>query len=120
MNKGIRVPTHASLDASQTHSSQERQDSFVLEVAGTPLPVFPATSARVAERFRKQKWLEEELRPYSSNGRPVWDGKAILTVRRANPAESAELEIGRKWAEAEDDDTAYVFAFLVPIDPFHN
>jgi len=120
MTKGIRVPTRASTDASRTHSNQERQDGFVLEVAGVPVLVFSATSAGAAERFRKQKWLEEELRPYSSNGRPIWDGKAVLTVRRANPPESAELEIGRKWAEAEDDDTTYVFAFLVPIDPFRN
>lgn len=120
MNKGIRVPAHASSSASRTHQSQERRNGSVLEVAGTPVLVFSATSARAAERFKKQKWLEEELCPYSSNGRPVWDGKAVLTVPHAYPAESAELEIDRKWAEAEDDDTAYVFAFLVPIDPFRN
>ena len=37
-------------------------------------------------------------------GAPIWDGKAALTVRRANLAERAELEIGRKWAKAEDGD----------------
>lgn len=120
MNKGIRIPTHASTNASRTRSSQVRQEGFVLEVAGIPKLVFTATSARAAEKFRNQAWLEEELRPYCSGGHPVWDGKAELTVRRANPAESAELAIGRKWAEAEGDDTKFVFAFLVPIDPLQN
>ncbi|MEH2522991.1 MULTISPECIES: hypothetical protein [unclassified Bradyrhizobium] len=120
MSKGIRVPTSTSTDASRTRPSLDKQDGFVLEVAGTPVLVFSATSARSAEKFRKQKWLAEELGAYASGGRPVWDGKAALTVRRANLSESAELEIGRKWAEAEDGDTKYVFAFLVPVDPLQN
>ena len=53
-----------------------------LEVAGIATLTFVATP-REAQSLPRKTWLRQDLLEARSNGAPVWDGEANLSVRRA-------------------------------------
>jgi hypothetical protein len=60
---------------------------FVLEIAGQPILAFRAATSRQARELAKEDWLQEDLKRMTTGHRPLWDGKAPMRVRRAQPAE---------------------------------
>jgi len=60
---------------------------FVLEIDGQPILAFRAATFRQARELGKEDWLQEDLKRMMIGHRPLWDGKAPISVRRAEPAE---------------------------------
>lgn len=91
--------------------------SFVVECAGRPLLAFAAADLVAARKFMRVPWLAQELAIYRSCGTPIWDGKMPLTLRPATLSEHEEVLVATAIETARDQDTKFVFVFLVPIDP---
>src|SRR5262245_48890625 len=95
----------------------QQRPSFVIECRGQPILALATKSLAAAESFCRNEWLASELAVYRSGGRPVWDGKDLLIVRPATPFEHAKVLAATVADEARNEDTKFVFAFLIPIDP---
>jgi hypothetical protein len=93
-----------------------REKGFVLETGGRALLAFMAGGLEQARRLCSEDWFVEELASYRSSSRPIWDGSAELKIRRANPAEAAEIQIALTGELARREYEGYVFAFFVPVD----
>lgn len=74
---------------------KSKEKGFVLETGGRAILAFLGDSAEQAKELCSQDWFAEELASYRSCGHPIWDGKAELSIRSANPTETAELQITR-------------------------
>src|SRR5579859_7452537 len=68
---------------------------FVLEIDGQPILAFRAATLRKARELSKVSWLKEDLKRMATGHRPLWDGRAPIRVRRAQPAEEVY------WIEAK-------------------
>ena len=71
-----------------------------VEVAGRPVLVFSEASRESAQEILASL-IGPDLQEFESDGVPVWDGEAPLTVRDANPVETTRWEQGL--AEAQED-----------------
>ena len=58
---------------------------FVLEIEGSAILAFKAATFRQANELGKEDWLQEDLKRMTVGYRPLWDGKAPIKVRRAQP-----------------------------------
>ena len=87
---------------------------FALEIGGVPVLMFQAVTHREAASLLKEQWLRNDLQEARSNGAPLWDGKAKLSVRRANPEEVARfLETKTATGDGSDD---LALVYLVELD----
>ena len=93
-----------------------REKGFVLETGGRALLAFRAGGMEQAKQLCSEDWFVEELASYRSSGRPIWDGATELKIRRANPRESAEIQIALTGELARREYEGYVFVFFVPVD----
>jgi len=84
---------------------------YTLEIAGKPVLAFPARSFREAQSLLKEEWLKTDLRETKSDGAPLWDGSAKLSVRNADGAESARFAQEVRRVDADDLPIVY----LVPL-----
>jgi hypothetical protein len=73
---------------------------FTVEVAGRPVLVVSEASHDSAQEILASL-IGPDLQEFESDGVPVWDGQAPLTVRDANPVETTRWEQGL--AEAQED-----------------
>jgi hypothetical protein len=73
---------------------------FVLEIDGQPILAFRAATLRQARELSKESWLKEDLKRMATGHRPLWDGRAPIRVRRAQPAEEVY------WVEAKVENAA--------------
>jgi hypothetical protein len=87
---------------------------FALLVDSKPILMFEATSLSEAAQLRSEKWLHEELSQLRSNGAPLWDGKAKMAVRQADPSEKQIYIAASGEATAPDGDL--VLAYLAELD----
>ncbi|MCJ2010977.1 hypothetical protein [Methylobacterium sp. J-076] len=71
---------------------------FTLEIEGTAVAVINSDEAAAQDLFTCDGF-KEDIRTMTSGGKPLWDGKAALTVR---PANEDEIEVFED-ALAEDD-----------------
>ena len=78
---------------------------------------FRAGGIEQARQLCAEDWFVEELASYRSSGQPVWDGSTELKIRRASPAEAAEIQIALTGELARKEYEGYVFVFFVPVDP---
>jgi hypothetical protein len=84
-----------------------------LEVAGKAILTFVATP-REAQSLPRETWLREDLLEARSNGVPVWDGDAKLSVRRATTEEIVTYnEIAASAANGADGLT---LVYLIELD----
>jgi len=92
------------------------QRAFVLEIGGRPVLAFLAPTFGEAARLCSQSWFADELRPYFSNGKAVYDDCAELRVREASRIE--EMSVREAYASdlARGESVKFVFAFLIEID----
>lgn len=73
--------------------------------------MLPAATHREAQSLLKESWLLSDLRTVKSQDKPVWDGKAKLSVRPAAPEEISRFSREKK-DNAEDD---LSIVYLVPL-----
>jgi hypothetical protein len=99
---------------------------FTLEIDGTALVVTNATEAQAAELFQSEEF-KDDLKTLKTDGKPLWNGSAKITVRPANEDEidafeEAMSDDGYEDAEAanddedEDDEDGIEVVFLIEID----
>ncbi|WP_262271772.1 hypothetical protein [Microvirga yunnanensis] len=95
---------------------------FTLEIDGRPIAITDAEEGRARDIFESDEF-KEDLTVMTSDGTPLWDGQASLTIRPASDQEVAafeasEFDVNDADEDAEDDDGVFV-TFLVPVDHDH-
>jgi hypothetical protein len=98
---------------------------FTLEIAGKAVAVTNADEDQARELFLSESF-KEDLTSFKSEGRPLWDGSAALTTRRASEDEvdafnealdeEDEDEDEDEEEDEEDEDLDIDVVFLVSID----
>jgi hypothetical protein len=88
---------------------------YVIVINGQGIVAFETVSFREASELRKEAWFRDELMSLRSKRIPVWDGKATLSARNANPEEISEFEIIKASAPSPGDDEI-LLGYLIPID----
>ena len=94
---------------------------FTLEISGKPVAVTNASEDEARELFDSGAF-KEDLMTLESEGAPLWDGYASLSVRPANPDEIAAFEGAAMDEDGEPDGAAEepgpMLMFLVDVtDP---
>ena len=95
---------------------------FTLEIAGRPVAITDADEAQARAIFESDEF-KQDLTVMTSEGTPLWDGRADLNVRAASQEEIAafqvpDLGIDDDFDDEDDEDGLFV-TFLVPIDHDH-
>ena len=78
-----------------------------------PILVFEAKNLREASELCHEQWLESDLAEATSEGLPLWDGKAKLRARIALPEESALFAEAQNSAQPSD---GLMPVYLVELD----
>ena len=87
---------------------------FVLVIDGAPILAFQARTMSEAQQLGREAWLLEDLKRLTSDHLPLWDGKAPIRTRSAQPDEAARYHRGQREAPQSDGELALVF--LVKVD----
>lgn len=95
--------------------SQQASRVFVIEAKGRALVAFEAITRREADELRKEQWFHEELLALCFEKHQIWDGRVLLTVRGAEPAEITEFKTAQAIARNKQDDGIFL-AYLIPLD----
>ena len=88
---------------------------FTLEIGGKAIAVTDAEEAEARELFESEEF-RDDLKAMESDGAPLWDGKAPLTVRAASDEERADFEEMEEDEDEDDEEDGSLIVFLVPID----
>ncbi len=93
---------------------------LTIEIGGIPIAVTNVEEAQAREVFESAEF-KCDLMIMNSDGTPLWDGKAPLTVRSAFRHEVALIETADEEPDMDDEAGAdFVFVtFLMPIDHDH-
>ncbi|WP_230534369.1 hypothetical protein [Microvirga roseola] len=95
---------------------------FTLEINGQPIAITDAEEAQAGGIFQSDEF-KQDLIAMTSNGTPLWDGRAPLTIRPASEQEVAAFEapdFDIDGDEEDDEDRGGAFVtFLVLIDHDH-
>lgn len=87
---------------------------FTLDVGGKPTLAFEAKNLRESQQLCHEHWLRRDIADLTSNGAPLWDGKARLRARRSTEDEiAAYREVERDATQPQDD---LLLAYLVELD----
>jgi hypothetical protein len=94
-------------------------DYFTVEIAGKPIACFRSETQEDADHLFRAADFREDLTALESEGKPLWDGEAALSLRKATPEERREVDEAYDFDEdAEKDADAEFIVFLVDItDP---
>jgi hypothetical protein len=93
---------------------------FTLEIGGKPIAITDADEALARGIFESDEF-KQDLTAMTSDGTPLWDGRAPLNVRTASQEETAAFEapgLDDDYDDEEDEDGLFV-TFLVPVDHDH-
>jgi len=94
---------------------------FTIEIGGIPVAVTNADEPQARDVFESEEF-KQDLMAMTSDGTPLWDGKAPLAVR---PAFLHEVEVfeapdsGRDDFDDEAEDDSVFVTFLVRVDHDH-
>ena len=94
---------------------------FTLEIGGTPIAITDADEAQARTIFNSDEF-KQDLAALTSNGSPLWDRQAALSVRPASQEEIAAFGAPEEELdddEDDDEDEGIFVTFLVPIDHDH-
>jgi hypothetical protein len=87
---------------------------FTLDIGGKPTLAFEAKNLKESQQLCHEYWLRRDIADLTSNGTPLWDGKARLRARRSTEDEiAAYREVERDAAQPQDD---LLLAYLVELD----
>jgi len=92
---------------------------FTLEIAGRPVAITDANEAQAQAIFESDEF-KQDLTAMTSEGTPLWDGRAPLNVRAASQEEITafqipDLDVDDDFDDDEGEDGLFV-TFLMPID----
>lgn len=87
---------------------------FTLDVGGKPTLAFEAKNLRESQQLCHEYWLRRDIADLTSNGTPLWDGKARLRARRSTEDEIAAYREAERDAIQPQDDL--LLAYLVELD----
>jgi hypothetical protein len=95
---------------------------FTLEIDSRPIATTDAEEPQARDIFESDEF-RQDLTVMTSEGTPLWDGQAPLTIRPASEQEVAafaapELDVDDDDEDEDDGDGVFV-TFLVPIDHNH-
>jgi hypothetical protein len=115
---GVHLDDDSSRWASPLARCRQKleQPCFVLEMDGRAVLAFLASDLNQARGLCSENWFITELASYRSYGLPVWDGTAEFTVRIANPAEAAKVQMALDNELVRREYEGHIFAFLLPVD----
>jgi hypothetical protein len=90
---------------------------FTLEIQGRPVAVLNLPNAADAEELLGDKEFRKDLTALQYEGRPLWDGQALLSLRETTADERAEFErfLADEEDASEDDDEGGFVMFLVDV-----
>ena len=98
---------------------------FTLEIDGKPVAITDTDEAQARAIFESDEF-KQDLTVLTSEGSPLWDGRAPLNVRPASEQEitafeASDQELDEDFDEAgdEDEDEGLFVTFLLPIDHDH-
>ena len=92
---------------------------FTLEIGGKPVAITDTDEAQARSIFESDDF-KQDLTAMTSEGTPLWDGRAPLDVRRASEQEIAAFEASdQDFDDVDDEDDGLFVTFLVPIDHDH-
>jgi hypothetical protein len=93
---------------------------WTMDIDGKPVVVIGEVDRDEAEDLVGDDSFQEDLMDLESEGEPIWNGEAPLTLREANEEERKAWQESREEARSEEDfdeDEASV-VFLIPVsDP---
>lgn len=87
---------------------------FTLDIGGRPTLAFEAKNLRESQQLCHEYWLRRDIADLTSNGAPLWDGKARLRARRSTEDEIAAYRKAARDATRPQDDL--LLAYLVELD----
>jgi hypothetical protein len=88
---------------------------FTLEIGGRPVAVLNLPTVADAEELLGDKEFRTDLTALQSEGRPLWDAQALMSLREATGDERAEFETSA--VAEEDDDGGFVMFLMNVTDP---
>jgi hypothetical protein len=92
---------------------------FILEIAGKAVAITNADQDQAHELFMSEDF-KDDLKSFSSEGKPLWDGSALLVVRRATDDEieafDEAMEDDDDLDDEDDDEDGIDVMFLALID----
>lgn len=94
---------------------------FTLEIGGRPIAITDADEAQAWAIFESDEF-RQDLTVLTSDGEPLWDGNARLSIRPASEEEISSFEAPILDAADdldEDEEDSLSVTFLVPIDHDH-
>jgi hypothetical protein len=95
---------------------------FTLEIGSKPIAITDADEAQARAIFESDEF-RQDLTALSSEGTPLWDRQAPLTIRAASEEEIAAFEAPDQELDdddgEDDEDEGLFVTFLVPIDHDH-
>lgn len=107
---------HAIADPAKPPARQPRKahvSVYTVEIAGIPIVSFEAKNNREAQELVKEGWFLEDLETRTSEGAPIWDGRAPIRARLATNEEATRY---RDFAASAEDDDDIVLAYLISLD----
>jgi hypothetical protein len=87
---------------------------FTLDIGGRPTLAFEARNLRESQQLCHEHWLRRDIADLTSNGAPLWDGKARLRARRSTANEIAVYREAAQDAAPPQGDL--LLAYLVELD----
>jgi hypothetical protein len=94
---------------------------FTLEIGGKPIAITDADESQARAIFESDEF-KQDLTAMTSDRIPLWDGRALLTIRPASREETAAFEAPDMDVDDDgddDEDEGLFVTFLVPIDHDH-
>jgi hypothetical protein len=101
------------LAGDETEVTNLLPSTFTIVIDGKPILVFEAKNLREAFELCHEQWLESDLAEATSEGLPLWDGKAKIRARIALPKESALLAEAQNSGQPSD---GLILVYLVELD----
>ncbi|KAB0265604.1 hypothetical protein [Microvirga brassicacearum] len=92
---------------------------YILEIAGKAVAITNADQDQAHELFMSEDF-KDDLKSFSSEGKPLWDGSAPLKIRRATDDEiesfDEAMEDDDDLDEEDDEEDGIDVMFLALID----
>ena len=91
-------------------------DYFTVEIAGRAVACFRSENHEEATHFFEAEDFRDDLTILESEGTPLWDRKAALSLRKATAEEASEVEHAYEFDDDPERTIEDEFVvFLVPV-----
>ncbi|WP_187969386.1 hypothetical protein [Aquibium microcysteis] len=90
---------------------------FTLEIDGVAVAMTDADEAEAREIFDSEDF-KADLAEFTTDGKPVWNGKSPFTIRPATEDEEDLFDDSLEADEDDEDEDGASVVFLVMVDQF--